>query len=179
MNTDALLDSMLAIKERFNGEEANNKLLELLEPIANKIANQLSFEERVTSVRHSSLMKQAIRIKSPLTSFIEQLPTQPFGRFLLSVYMKQVLLSEINRVIESTGQKIQFYDGGVAMLDTKTNKQTDISTEAILRDHIDLVEQLVTLISSKLLKGNNTRKNLFKINNSLASKRKSLKRRRY
>jgi hypothetical protein len=179
MNTDALLDSMLAIKERFNGEEANNKLLELLEPIANKISNQLSFEERVTSVLHSSLMKQAIRIKSPLTSFIEQLPTQPFGRFLLSVYMKQVLLSEINRVIESTGQKIQFYDGGVAMLDTKTNKQTDISTEAILRDHADLVEQLVTLLSSKLLKGNNTRKNLFKINNSLASKRKSLKRRRY
>jgi hypothetical protein len=65
------------------------------------------------------------------------------------------------------------------MLDTKTNKLTDISTEVILRDHTDLVEQLVTLLSSKLLKANNTRKNLFKINNSLASKRKSLKRRRF
>jgi hypothetical protein len=93
--------------------------------------------------------------------------------------MKQVLLSEINRVIESTGQKIQLYDGGVAMLDAKTNKLTDISTEVILRDHTDLVEQLVTLLSSKLLKANNTRKNLFKINNSLAGKRKSLKRRRF
>ena len=178
-NSDALLDSMLAIKERFNGEEANDKLLELLEPIANKIADQVSFEERVTGILHSSLMKQAVKIKSPLIDFIEQLPTQPFGRFLLSVYMKQVLLSEINRVIQSTGQKIQFYDGGVIMLDTKTNKLTDISTEVILRDHTDLVEQLVTLLSSKLLKANNTRKNLFKINNSLASKRKSLKRRRY
>ena len=178
-NSDALLDSMLAIKERFNGEEANDKLLELLEPIANKIADQASFEERIMSILYSSLMKQAVKIKSPLIDFIEQLPTQPFGRFLLSVYMKQVLLSEINRVIESTGQKIQFYDGGVAMLDTKTNKLTDISTEVILRDHTDLVEQLVTLLSSKLLKANNTRKNLFKINNSLASKRKSLKRRRY
>jgi len=174
-NPEVLLDSMIDITTRYNGKEADDKLLALLEPHIQKE----NFEERVLNILYSSLMKQAVKIKSPLIDFIEQLPTQPFGRFLLSVYMKQVLLSEINRVIESTGQKIQLYDGGVAMLDTKTNKLTDISTEVILRDHTDLVEQLVTLLSSKLLKANNTRKNLFKINNSLASKRKSLKRRRF